>query len=86
MHKTPKRRMSTRYFPNREVTVGEYKISINRTGAVYQTNCPGHRKLDSMFIGGALHVVLPNEETVEIIQNEKGELEEKKIVKTVPVV
>ena len=62
---------------NRSVKVKEYVLSITTGGTVYWDSLRGKRKLDAMFFKGELHVSLPDDTTVIIIQNVKGELKVK---------
>jgi len=71
------RSVANRYYKNRQITAGGYNLSIATGGTVYLESPQGNRKLDTMFLAGALHVSLPNNEEVVITQNAQGDLEVK---------
>ena len=57
------------------ITVGEYVLEILvKTATVYWVNCPGRRKLDSLFHKktGILSVSLPDGKEVEIMNTPEG--------------
>jgi len=63
-----------KYFPNMEIKVKGYGLSIMRHGDVYNKSPEGFRKLESLWQNkiGVLSVVLPNNETIQLKPSKKG--------------